>query len=87
MSGSRSLDFNVVQPFLCQIKALGTPLRNSQILHHRSSLLVMNAVVPQGSLIDPFLYTLYTADMTVPSHSSPSTKVLVALYADDTLEH
>jgi len=43
-----------------------------------STLFLINAGVPQGSVLGPILYTLYTADMPVTNNCT------VATYADDT---
>jgi len=39
---------------------------------------LMRSVVPQGSILGPFLYTLYTADIPL------TTKTILSMYADDT---
>ena len=41
---------------------------------------ILRAGTPQGGLLSPFLYSLYTADIPLHSHSTTT-----ALYADDTL--
>lgn len=46
-----------------------------------SSLHAIKAGIPQGSVLGPLLYTLYTADMPIPRDSS----AMVATFADDTV--
>ncbi|KAH8306794.1 hypothetical protein KR044_007526 [Drosophila immigrans] len=46
----------------------------------RSAVKIIQAGVPQGSVLGPILYNLYTADMTVLQEEA----LLVATYADDT---
>lgn len=49
-----------------------------KIKDERSNILSINAGIPQGSVLGPILYTIFTADMpTTPD-------VIVATYADDT---
>ncbi|KAH8281226.1 hypothetical protein KR044_013471, partial [Drosophila immigrans] len=45
----------------------------------------MRAGVPQGSVLGPLLYSLYTADIPSPNchHMVASSKALIATYADD----
>lgn len=47
----------------------------------RSPIMRISAGVPQGSVLGPILYTLYTSDIPAPQY--PNT-MLVATYADDT---
>lgn len=49
-----------------------------KVRDERSSLFDIKAGIPQGSVLGPILYTLYTADMPINNN------VMVATYADDT---
>lgn len=49
----------------------------------RSSMQQIYAGVPQGIVIGPFLYNIYTADMSTPDEASPA-QLLLVTYADDT---
>lgn len=49
--------------------------------NERSSIRQINAGVPQGSVLGPLLYLLYTAD--IPKPSEPN--ALIATFADDTI--
>ena len=46
----------------------------------KSATTMIRAGVPQGSVLGPVLYTIYTSDLPL----SPSNNILVATYADDT---
>ncbi|KAH8295978.1 hypothetical protein KR018_005336, partial [Drosophila ironensis] len=51
-----------------------------EVRGERSSIRTVRAGVPQGSVLSPVLYTLYTSDL--PNPTEPGT--LLATYADDT---
>lgn len=50
----------------------------------RSDLKQINAGVPQGSILGPVLYNIYTSDIpATPLHTTHGYKTMVATYADD----